>query len=233
MIDFHSHILPAIDDGSKDTEESLKLLQMLLQQGVDTVVATPHFLPERESALEFLHRRETAYKELSSHITEDLPDIILGAEVAYYEGINRLEGLSELCVGNSRLLLMEMPMNRWSETAVKELISIACSNNIRLVLAHVERYISYQSKDNIQKLLDCGILFQVNASFFNDFRTRHKAFSMLRQSSIHFIGSDCHNLTYRPPCIGQAFDLIRKKSGDMFLQDFTEFQRSLIFSENG
>ena len=52
MIDFHSHILPGVDDGSASVEESLELLRMLASQGVDTVVATPHFIPtERRSGI--------------------------------------------------------------------------------------------------------------------------------------------------------------------------------------
>ncbi len=228
MIDLHSHILPCVDDGSKNVDESLKLLSMLSKQGVDTVVATPHFLPDRESLDEFLKRRQNAFDELLSYIPDDAPQIILGAEVAYYEGISRLQELHKLSIGKSKLLLMEMPMSKWSEYSIKELTHLACSNSITLVLAHIERYLAYQDKKTLARLLECGVLLQVNASFFNDFRTRYKAFSMLNDGRIHFIGSDCHNLTHRPPCIGQAFDLIRKKSGKDFLQDFTEYQRSLL-----
>lgn len=64
MIDFHSHILPGIDDGSASVEESLKLLEMLAEQGVKTVVATPHFYPDRTSVSDFLRRRDAAYQRL-------------------------------------------------------------------------------------------------------------------------------------------------------------------------
>ncbi len=230
MIDFHSHILPSVDDGSKSIEESNEMLLMLSMQGVDTVVATPHFLPDRESAEEFIQRRQVAYDELMRTVGGNTPKILLGAEVAYYEGISRLKEIQNLKAGNSKLLLLEMPVCKWSEAAVNEMIQLSCSGNLTLVLAHIERYFPYQNKAVFKRLLECGVLFQVNASFFNDFRTRRKALSMLKNCRIHFIGSDCHNLTHRPPRIGQAFDIIRKKLGDDFLQDFTEFQRNMIFS---
>lgn len=207
------------------------MLSMLSEQGVNTVVATPHFRPDRESVENFINRRKLAYDELISNLGDNTPKIVLGAEVAYYEGISRLKGIQNLKAGDSKLLLIEMPLCKWSETSVKELIQLACSGSTTPVLAHIERYLEYQNNELFTRLLECGVLFQVNASFFNDFFTRHKALSMLKNGRIHFIGSDCHSLSHRPPRIGQTFDLIRKKSGQMFLQDFTEFQRNILLSD--
>ncbi len=228
MIDFHSHILPAVDDGSKNVEESKVLLSMLSQQGIKYVVATPHFLPEHESVDEFLLRRNKAFEELTVNYSEELPQIFLGAEVAYYEGISHLYGLEKLVIGDSRLLLVEMPLRKWSETSVRELTNIACSNTVTLVLAHIERYLPYNNKEAINTLLDCGVLLQTNASFFNEFQTKRKALRMLKDGLIHFVGSDCHNVRRRPPFIGQAYTFIAKKLGDGFLQDFTEYQSALL-----
>lgn len=228
MIDFHSHILPSIDDGSKDVNESLQLLSMLSQQGIDTVVLTPHFLPYKESVGDFLNRRQSSFEELVAALPDDAPRLLLGAEVAYYEGISHLEDFNRLCIGESKLVLVEMPMRKWSETSVKELLNIACSNTVTLVLAHIERYLPFKNSEAIDELLDCGVLLQVNASFFNELRTRHKALKMLNAGTVHFVGSDCHNITRRPPYIGQAYDLIRRKSGDEFLQDFADYQYSLL-----
>ena len=60
MIDWHSHILPGMDDGSKDPEESIAMLDMLEQQGIDTVIATPHFYANEETTEEFLGRRKVS-----------------------------------------------------------------------------------------------------------------------------------------------------------------------------
>ena len=68
MIDWHSHILPAVDDGSRNAEESIKLLELLAEQGVKTVVATPHFIADNESVEDFLRRRSSSFNELKNLI---------------------------------------------------------------------------------------------------------------------------------------------------------------------
>ena len=98
MIDFHSHVLPHMDDGSKNMAESISLIEMQKQQGVNTVVATPHFHANDESVESFLDRRLKACIELRKQLPENAPNIIMGAEVRYYEGISRLEGLKKLRV---------------------------------------------------------------------------------------------------------------------------------------
>lgn len=232
MIDFHSHTLPGIDDGSKSTEESIALLKDLKSQGADTVIATPHFLPDRESVSVFLSRREASLKKLTDALPQELtdsPQLLVGAEVAYYDGISRLDGLEDLCISDTKLLLLEMPMCKWSEMSIKEIINISCSGQIIPVLAHIERYMPYQNNQVLIRLLECGVLMQVNASFFNTFSTRRKALKMLSQGMIHFIGSDCHGVQHRPPFIGRAYEYIERKLGKGFIADLTDFQKRVLF----
>ena len=121
MLDFHSHILPRVDDGSQGLEESLLMLSAMKDQGVTTVIATPHFYANDDSVDSFLSRRDAAYAALAPQYT-DVPRIILGAEVKYYEGISRLPDLKRLRIDGSRLLLLEMSMSKWSEYAVREVL---------------------------------------------------------------------------------------------------------------
>ncbi|MBE6737626.1 MAG: hypothetical protein E7566_03090 [Ruminococcaceae bacterium] len=229
MIDFHSHILPALDDGSKNIEESLALLNMLSQQGVDTVVATPHFSPDKESVDDFLLRRRESFESLSSSLSEEHPKIIMGAEVLYYDGISSLQGLEKLCIGDTNLLLLEMPMCKWSAYAYEELKTLSYIKGFTVILAHIERYMRYQPQSQWAKLKDLGILNQVNASFFIRPLTRRKALSMLLSGNIHAIGSDCHGVETRPPLMDTAFEYIKSKTGRTFLKDFTEYNKELLF----
>lgn len=222
MIDWHTHILPGMDDGSRDTAESIAMLEALAAQGVRTVIATPHFYVNDEPLSAFLQRREHALAQLQEVCPPDLPQILLGAEVRYYQGISRLEGLKELRIRGSKLLLLEMPMTKWTQSMVRELIEMAGRSSIRIVLAHVERYFGLQKGDVWDQLAANGILFQVNASFFAGFFSRQKAITLLREGSIHFVGSDCHNMTSRPPKIDQAYDRIRNKLGDDVVNQMTE-----------
>ncbi len=231
MIDFHSHILPAIDDGSKTNEESLSMLESLSRQGVTTVIATPHFYADCQSIDEFLDKRTRSFESLKPFLTENEPKILCGAEVSYSLGISRIEGLERLCIEGTNILLIEMYMSKWSEYTIKELEDITLSG-ITLVIAHMERYIGYQSKKTIRRLYEAGILMQYNASFFVRLLTRHKAVSGFKNGEIHLIGSDCHNLTSRPPKIGAALQIIEKKLGAKALQKHNEFVTSILKIKN-
>lgn len=212
MVDFHSHILPEMDDGAQSVEESLEMLRMLKSQGVNTVCLTPHYLAMDESPDEFLSRREESYQKLKSAIDEsgeEFPKLLLGAEVFYYPGICKMEELRKLTLQGTDLLLLEMPSSRWSEYTLKEIGELNNNTGILIVIAHIERYLDLQKKGTLERLFESGIATQVNASFFISKRTRRKALKMFKLSHIGFIGTDCHNIKYRPPRMDEALQIIR------------------------
>lgn len=228
MIDWHCHILPDIDDGSRSVNESLRLLKMQAEQGVKTAVATPHFYANDESAEEFLKRREASFLNLKSRLPAGAPEILLGAEVRYYPGISRMSGLKQLAIEGTRLLLLEMPMSKWTEYTVSELFELAASRNVTLILAHIERYYFLQSPDIWENLRNCNILMQANSGFFIGWRTRHKALNLLENGKIQLIGSDCHNINSRPPQIKKAFDIIQSRYGKSLINQMSEYGYSLL-----
>ncbi len=226
MIDLHCHILPAMDDGCQTVEESLSLLSRLAKQEVDTVIATPHFHANSESVSDFLVRRQEAYDRLMAQMPAGLPQIRLGVEVRYYQGISRMPQLKQLCLQGSNLLLLEMPLGKWTEYTLRELIDLASSYGIRLVMAHIERYWKEQPTSVWTRLLQNGVLFQVNAPAFLGLGTRRKAFKLLKNHSIHFLGSDSHNLSNRPPRLDEALAVIRRKMGEDFVSHMIAFGES-------
>lgn len=228
MIDWHSHILPGMDDGSKDVAESLTLVKILKEQNIDTVVATPHFYANNESAEKFLKRRCESYQSLCERLPEGSPAIKLGAEVRYYPGISRMADLKQLKIEESKLLLLEMPISKWTEYTVRELIEISSLQDINLILAHVERYMMLQTADVQHRLYESGILMQVNAGFFVKAITKRKAIDYLSSGKIHFLGSDCHNMTTRPPQLDRAFAYIIKKLGNDFVSQMDEYGYSML-----
>ncbi len=232
MIDWHSHILPRMDDGSRDVAESISMIEMQQSQGISTVIATPHFYANDESVESFLERRKNSFEELKTHLPENTPKILLGAEVHYYQGISRMADIKELRIENSKLLLLEMPMTEWTEYMVRELIELSCKSSIRIVLAHVDRYYKLQKRSIWESMCDSGILMQANASFFISLATKRKALSLLQEGHIHFVGSDCHNLTSRPPRIGKAFEIIRKKFGDDYIAQMNEYGYTMLGTTN-
>ena len=228
MIDWHTHILPEMDDGSHCVAESISMVNMQAAQGVSTIIATPHFYANHDTVSSFLDRRDKTYGLLKAELPREAPDIKLGAEVLYYQGISRLEGLMALRIEGSKLLLLEMPMSEWTEHMIRELIELSGKSGIRLVLAHVERYLGMQKQAVWERIFDSGILIQSNASFFTSFTSKRKAISLLKKGKIHFVGSDCHNMTSRPPQIGRAFEIIRKKLGDGYLAQMNRYGYSLL-----
>jgi len=131
-IDFHTHILPAVDDGSKSVEESLEMLAMEREQGVETVVLTPHFYPQSDRPHRFLDRRQRAFEKLmAAGGAEQLPRFRLGAEVYYFNGIGSWEGLKDLAIEGTKYVLIEMPFTKWTGRMYDELeeftpISVWC-----------------------------------------------------------------------------------------------------------
>lgn len=228
MIDFHSHILPGMDDGSKSAEESHEMILHLKSQGIKRIVATPHFCANDETVENFIKRRKEAYSKIAPFLKKDYPQIVLGAEVRYYEGISKLSNLEDLCAEGTDLLLLEMPSGRWTEYVLNELNSIALQGKVTLVLAHIERYMKNQSFTVFDNLLRNDVLMQVNASFLTEFFTKRKAINLFKQEKIHFIGSDCHNMTSRPPEILKAYNAIENKLGKEFLDDFVEYGNGMF-----
>lgn len=213
MLDFHSHILPCIDDGSQSIAESLQLLGALKKQGVHKVIATPHFYAHRESPRQFLQRRKESKSLLEEADLQGFPNIVLGAEVLYFDGISRSEELSTLKIEGTDLLLIEMPFSAWGKNCINEVLSINDREDSTIVLAHVERYLSLQTKDIFAELVKQGVKMQVNAEFLLKWNTKRRALNMIRNGMVHFLGSDCHNMTKRPPHIGEAMGYIQKKLG--------------------
>ena len=226
--DWHSHILPNVDDGSRDVAESLRLLEMLAEQGVGKVIATPHFIADNESVSAFIKRRNDSYNRLKEVANKGMPEIVLGAEGAYYSGISRLSNLKELCIDRTGLLLLEMPFSVWKEYTLKEVVEIATAKNIVVILAHIERYLKLQPYKTLEQIMEIGVLMQVNASYFAELRTRRKALSLLKKGGIQFLGSDCHNLTSRAPKLGTAYEVIKNKFGEDFVWQMNEYGNSLL-----
>lgn len=228
MIDFHSHILPGIDDGSRNLEESLALLRQMREQGITTVVATPHFYADEQSIDSFLQRRMDAFNRLMAQCTDTMPRVLLGAEVLYYNGISRLEGLDKLCIDGTRILLLELPFTRWSSTVLREVLEIANNMNLTVVLAHIERYMRYQRRGVFDELYRNGVIMQVNAPYFADRSGRRAALRQLGAGQIHLLGTDCHGVDNRPPRMAEALDVIRKKYGEGLIEELNDYATELL-----
>lgn len=236
MTDFHTHILPGIDDGSRDIEMTARMLEAERDQGVTRIYATPHFYAHRVSIAGFLENRAKALEETRALIASrpGLPEVIAGAEVLYFSGISKADQLPSLCVEDSDILLLEMPFSQWRSDMAGEIESLLSRRKLRVVLAHVERYEQFQKDKSVyREILDMPLTIQINAGSFIapgfHGRSRQKlAFRLLAEHPDCIIGSDCHNLGERRPNLADARAAIERKAGAARLAALDAYTESFL-----
>ncbi len=232
IVEIHSHILPGIDDGAKDVETSLKMIERLKNQGCDTIVLTPHYYSDSISLDDFLTRRDIAFQKLAEALPEGSPRLIPAAEVYISKYLFTNENLSRLCIGSSNYVLIEHPFSStFSEASYDRLMNLYCEYKIRPILAHIERYRALmEDESRLDAFIEMGCLAQVNISSFADSprSVRKKLFKYLESGRIHLVGSDCHNIDSRPPSFEEGFAEIRKKSGEEAIKILQSNARLLV-----
>ena len=231
VTDFHSHILPGIDDGSRSVKESLAMLRLEADQGIRHVVATPHFYARYETPEEFLRKRNRAEVRLRRAMEnqEGLPKLSIGAEVYFFRGMSQSEILPRLTIRGKQCILVEMPPVPWTEDVYRELAAIREKQGLTPIVAHIDRYIApFRAHGIPGKLEQMPVLVQANASFFLEKATAGMAMRMLKADQIQLLGSDCHNMTSRKPNMEEALVAIRQKLGETPLRGIRRYERQIF-----
>ena len=234
MIDFHSHILPAIDDGASDAQESILMLTILKQQKIDQIVATPHYYGEGFTILEFLKKRDESYQILQAELLAKEfipPKIKLGAEVYLNPDTADDPDLHKLCITGTNVILLEMPFDTWYEWQYHAIYKIIAKRKLIPVMAHVERY--YKDKSDLQKierLLSLEVNCQLNASSLFDRRLWKFAKKILNSDSTVVLGSDMHNVTVRNSKLDIAIHKIIKVFGNEKMNKINQTAERLLSS---
>lgn len=224
MIDIHTHILPGVDDGSQSVEETVKMFEMLLGQGVDTVVATPHMYLDEDEIDSFLKRRDEAALKIQGCVErEERPALALGAEVQFIPELCAMDDVEKLCISGTRYILVEMPFSEWSGYTYKALTQLYTARGITPIIAHVERYLDFQKESDekvLMNLKEANALIQINSSFLTFKASRRRALALVKKNLINFMGSDGHNISTRKPEFITGFDVIYDKFGEKGLESF-------------
>ncbi len=240
VIDFHSHILPGIDDGSKDTEMSLEMLRRMKAYGADAVCATSHFYGSRRTLEHFLSRRAGAAERLFEAMEKEREaeaqagvqskelKILLGAEVAFYSGLTRENEVEKLCIGDSNTLLLEMPFSPWTDFEINEVGSLCFDHGLNVVIAHLERYTGIASEDMIKQLLRLPVYVQINCESLLPVFGRRPWLKMFKEGQAKLLGSDAHNLSDRAPNLGAGREIIKKKLGADALTEIDRCAHELL-----
>lgn len=196
MIDFHSHILPGVDDGSASIEDTMQLIKEAGNAGFTKIISTSHYVEEQyeydeATRKQFLEILNSGVKTLG----EDM-QLYLGSEI--YASYNMVELLTEgkaSSINNSRYVLFELPMQNEFPN-LKNIIYNLCANNYIPIIAHPERY-SYVKEDPnwLIELIELGVLFQANfGSIIGIYgkQAQKTVKQLLKNNMIHFLGSDVH-----------------------------------------
>ncbi len=221
MIDFHTHILPAIDDGSKDPEQSYEMINRLAVQNIEAAVCTPHFDPSKIAMYDFLQNRNSARALLGD---TRIP-LLLASETKLHSYLFHYPDITPICIENTRYLLLELPFtSKWGEDVYAMIERILSYYEVIPIIVHVERYPAVKKNDKtITRLVHLGCIIQMNTSFLIDVKSRKKALHYIKNGYIDLLGSDCHNTDSRPPVFEEALTLIREHRGQEFL-DLVEYK---------
>jgi protein-tyrosine phosphatase len=220
IFDIHSHVILGVDDGAKDLTESLAILRSMKRQGVDAVLATPHFYAHETTIDSYVQRVSSRFSQLQQAAAgQDLPELFLGSEVYYFRGMSQEEDLSKLCIHGSRYIMIELPYRPLVARVVDEVNDIAMNMNLTPILAHCDRYLRFNRFEELTALFQYGdVKGQVNADSLYQGLGKKKALQFLQGEYCDYLGSDAHNLSTRPPNMDKALAAIQKKLGNEGLE---------------
>ena len=217
MIDFHTHILPNIDDGSRDLEESLEILDRQEAVGIKTIIATPHFYPDHHLD-EFIKIRKEALETLKAGSKERKVELRLGAEVLLSVDTWKLESLEELCIEGTHYILVELPYSHWSDWVYTSIEKLITAKGLRPILAHVERYDAvYEDPNRLLPFLEMGCILQANAISLHPESSRRKlTLKLAKHGFIQLLGSDVHRSKGLHP-VSKGYKILEDKVGEAYV----------------
>ena len=230
MIDFHSHILPNVDDGSRDSDESINMLKEAKLAGFDKVISTSHYAIDCYEVPEY--KRSELLETLQQE--EDIPELYLGSEI--FISYNLLELLNEYkasTINNTKYVLIELPL-RQKFDRYRDVISSLQDQDYKVILAHPERYSIIQNNyDIVRELKDIGVLFQSNfCSIIGMYGLSAKRTfkKMLKDNVIDLLGTDVHRQNSLYPKISKTITKIKKIVDEEYLNTITALNAEKILN---
>lgn len=216
MIDIHTHILP-VDDGAKNFNDSLELINQEIKEGIKTVVLTPHMNYLYNDVVKI----KEAYEILKAHNLNI--NLLLGSEIRYYD--NMVSDLNKgllLTINNTKYVLVEFSLK--NKDNITDGIYELIVSGYKPIVAHIERY-SYLTKEEIIEIKRMGALIQVNAKSFEKKDYKKVLHFLLKNNYVDFVASDCHDVVYRNVDFNFAKEIVKKKYPNLYTKLFlTEYE---------
>ena len=233
LTDIHTHILPGVDDGAKNSSISMEMLKIAWKDGIRQIILTPHNKPMRHNVSpESMHKiaEEMTKKALAQGMEFKF---LLGNEFYYRSDLSEvLDGGNVCTMADSAYVLIEFgPMDDFEY--IRGGVYQILAGGYRPIVAHVERYQCILSKpQRVEELKEMGAYIQVNAGSIMGqygFNAKHVTRKLLKQKLIHFVASDAHDTEKRAPRLSECAKYISKKYGEDIMQQlFYENPKKLI-----
>lgn len=203
MTDLHTHILPGMDDGPKESDTARRLLELQLRQGVRQIALTSHYNPEGEAPERYLCRREESFRQLQALCPPGLT-LKRGSEV-YYSPLLLSMDVQQLCLEGTQLLLLELPVLQ-KPAFLREVLAGLRDRGITVLIAHAERYRYVQRELAIlAEWKELGSLIQLSSgAVLADPMAR----KLVRWGLADVLASDTHSPEYRPPDLKAGLDAL-------------------------
>lgn len=235
LTDMHCHILPGVDDGAENMKETLAVLRVAQEQGIDQMIVTPHYHPGRylvdsQTVLDTL--REVREACIEHNITVRLYP---GHECYWFSGlIEALDAGEALTMNGTRYVLVEFEPGTVYSVLQSAVRSLSTSGYIPII-AHFERYeCLYNRQDRIDELRSSGAFLQMNFDRLLDkdtFFHRNPWRKMLMNGDVDFLGSDNHGMKFRPLHVDEAAEWMEENVDETLLWEILERNISMLIDE--
>ena len=219
MIDFHNHIIPDLDDGSKSVEMTLNMLREAESQGITDVVNTVHYqhpkMEGKNTSFEFVCNE---IKKIQDIVNQNNIQIRIhpASEVFFQFNLTKILDNPITTFGNGKYMLIEFQTLSFPKGYEDELFKLQLKN-ITPIIAHPERYRGVQNNfELVEKWIDRGYVIQIDcASIMGGFgkKTLETSHKLLKNNLCHIIGSDAHNDKKRNFCLKDALSKTEKLIG--------------------
>lgn len=223
IADVHCHILPGLDDGSKNMDMTMDMLRVAMREGITHIVCTPHYKAGRHNASNATI--EKRFEEVREMIEEaGIPiQLFLGNEVLFFDNIDeKLDAKRIYTMNHCQYVLVEFsPGDQYNyiRNALIEVQGMGYSP----VIAHVERYeCMVKHPEYAGELHSMGVKIQVNASSVMGeigWRIKHYIKRLMKDHIVDYVGTDAHRSEGRAPYIDACAEYLYKKFDTQYVND--------------
>jgi len=234
LIDLHCHLLPGIDDGTGDLEQSLEMARMSVADGVTVIACTPHIFPGvyNNTGPDICRRIDQLQSELDA--AQIAVRLVSGGDVHIAPDlVSKLKSGAALSLNSGRYVLVELPHHILPPNVEGLFFNLLLAGYVPIV-THPER-MSWIDRDYdmLIRLVRSGAWMQITAgALLGKFGSRAKEWSerMLREGMVHIIASDAHDTVRRPPLMGEAFRALRPLVGEEEAMNIVQLRPEAILN---